>query len=68
MAQLVERSITIPAVRGQNPVICKKRLSIYFQLYQKDRNKEKEAGNGPFLKHICVLCDNIWVLFCHEGG
>ena len=24
-------------------------LIIYFQLYRKDENKEKEAGNGPFL-------------------
>ena len=24
--------------------------NIYRQLYWKDKNKEKEAGNGPFLK------------------
>ena len=27
-------------------------LNIYCQLYWKDENKEKEAGNGPFLKNI----------------
>ena len=25
-------------------------LNIYCQLYRKDENREKEAGNGPFLK------------------
>ena len=27
-------------------------LKIYCQLYWKDENKEKEAGNGPFLKKL----------------
>ena len=50
-AQLVERLLPIPEVRGSNPVIGKIVLNIvYCQLYWKDENKEKEAGNGPFFK------------------
>ena len=48
MAQIVERSLPPPEVRGSNPVIGN--LFVYCQLYSKDENKEKEAGNGPFLK------------------
>ena len=48
LAQLVERSIPTPEVRGSNPVIGK--ICVYYQLYWKDENKEKEAWNGPFLK------------------
>ena len=53
MAQLVERSLLIPEVRGLNPVIGKN-LFIYIEhfllstVYCKDENKEKEAGDGPF--------------------
>ena len=51
LAQLVERSIPTPEVRGLNPVIGK--ICVYYQLYWKDENKEKEAWNGPFfLKKI----------------
>ena len=55
MAQLVERSLPIPEVRGSNPVIGKN-LFLYLNIcllstvYWKDENKEKEAGNGPFKK------------------
>ena len=53
VAQLVEWLITIPEVRGSNPVIGKKLyiLDIYllWTVHWKDENKEKEAGNGPFL-------------------
>ena len=48
VAQLVEPLLPIPEVRGSNPVIDKNILNIYFQPYWKDKNKEKEAGNGPF--------------------
>ena len=49
VAQLVERSLPIPEVRGSNPVIGKIYwIFVYCQLYWKDENKEKEAGNGPF--------------------
>ena len=58
VAQLVERSLPIPEVRGSNPVIGKKLLTIivYCQLcIEKTKNKEKEAGNGPFfLKKISL--------------
>ena len=30
-------------------------LNIYCQLYWKDKNKEKEAGNGPFFERNCHL-------------
>ena len=37
-------------VRSSNPIIGKIVMNIvYCQLYRKDENKEKEAGNGPFL-------------------
>ena len=50
VAQLVERSLPMPEVRGSNPVIGKNILNIYLlsTVYWKDENKEKEAGNGPF--------------------
>ena len=52
VAQLVERSLSIPEVRGSNPVIGKNlnwTLSVKCT-YWKDENKEKEAANGPFFK------------------
>ena len=53
VAQLVEQLLPIPEVRGSNPVIGKKILNICLlsTVYWKDNNKEKEAGNGPFLKN-----------------
>ena len=48
VAQLVERLLLTPDVRGSNPVIDK---LLYIQhlftinLKRKDENKEKEAGN-----------------------
>ena len=48
VAQLVERLLLTPEICGSNPDVgkilstnCKNR---------KDKNKEKEAGNGPSLK------------------
>ena len=35
-------------------------LNIYCQLYWKDKNKEKEAGNGPFLKKKLYLVLHCW--------
>ena len=53
VAQLVERSLQIPEVRGSNPVIGKILLNICLlsTVYWNDENKEKEAGNGPFKKN-----------------
>ena len=50
MAQLAERSLTIPEDPGSNPVIGNFYLNIYLLLTacRKDENKEKGAGNGPF--------------------
>ena len=55
VAQLVERSLLIPEVRGLNPVISKYlfilNISLLSTVYWKDKNKEKEAGNGSFKKN-----------------
>ena len=50
VAQLVERSLPIPEVRGSNPVIGKNLLNICLlsTVFWKDENKEKEVGDGPF--------------------
>ena len=32
-------------------------ITIYCQLYWKEENKEKEAGEGPFFNKICSLFD-----------
>ena len=53
VAQLVERSLRIPEVRGSNPVIGQLfilNICSLSTLYWKDKNKEKEAVDGPFLK------------------
>ena len=54
VAQLVEQLLPIPGVRSSNPVISKKlfilNICLLSTVYWKDENKEKEAGNGPFLK------------------
>ena len=57
MAQLVEQSLSIPEVRGSNPVIGKIYIEqILLTVYWKDENKEKEAGNGTiFKKKIAAL-------------
>ena len=49
VAQLVERSLPTPEIRGSNPNIGKV-LSTNCKLNRKDENKEKEAGNGPSFK------------------
>ena len=54
VAQLVERLLPIPDVRGSNPVIGKNlfilNICLLLTVYWKDENKEKEAGIGPFKK------------------
>ena len=54
VAQFVEWSLQIPEVHGSNPVIGKNifilNICLMSTVYWKDNNKEKEAGNGPFLK------------------
>ena len=50
VAQLVERLLLTPEVRGSNPVIGKlfyRRLFVYCQLNRKDEDKEKKAGEWP---------------------
>ena len=50
--QLVEQLLASPEVQGSNSVIGKKLCNVYYQLFWKDENKEKEAGIGPFLIRV----------------
>ena len=45
--QLVERLLPIPEVRGSNFFLF---ICLLSTVYWKDKNKEKEAGYGPFKK------------------
>ena len=56
VAQLAERSLPTPEIRGSNPDISNI-LNIFIcqLLSRKDENKEKEAGNGPFKKKSSQL-------------
>ena len=58
-AQLVERLLPIPEVRGSNPVIGKNlfilNICLLSTVYWEDENKEKEAGYGPFLKKTLLV-------------
>ena len=61
VAQLVERSLPIPEVRGSNQVFGKNlfilNICLLSIVYWKDENEEKEAGNGPFLKkRLMIRC------------
>ena len=50
-AQLVERSLPTPEVRGLNPVIGKIYIfNIYCQLYRKDENKWKRGREWPIFE------------------
>ena len=68
VVQLVERTLPIPEVHALNPVISKLLYGtfVYCQLYWKDENKEKEAGNGPlfFKKKFPsrTVHNNYWLL------
>ena len=52
MAQLVERSLSIPEVRGSNPVISKIYIGQLFTVkcIETTKIKKKEAGNSAFEK------------------
>ena len=51
VAQLAERSLPTPEIRGSNPDIGNiSNVFICQLLSRKDENKEKEAGNGPLKK------------------
>ena len=62
VAQLIERLPPIPEVRGSNPVISKKIIYIEHlftvNCVLKRWKKEKEAGNGPFLKNDGIYGHN----------
>ena len=50
MAQLVERSLPTPNVRGSNPVIGKIDIEHFLSTVLKRRKeKKKEAGDGPLI-------------------
>ena len=52
VVQLVEWSLPTPEVRGSNPDIGKLLSTNCTIKNKKDKNKEKEAGNGPSLKKL----------------
>ena len=56
VAQLAERPLPTPEIRGSNPDIGNKllRMHICQLLSRKDENKEKEARNGPIKKKLHV--------------
>ena len=73
VAQLVERLLLTPEVRGSNPVIGKLLYGtfVYCQLYWKDENKEKEAENKPFIKktiQFTSMSDLFWILGVETSG
>ena len=56
VAQLVERSLPKPGIRGSNPVIGN---IFYYQLYlksdiEKTKIKKKEAANGLIKSHLAM--------------
>ena len=63
MAQLVERSLPTPEIRGSNPVVSKSSLlsTVLKNSIEKTKIKELETVNGPILiksdfrknKNIC---------------
>ena len=55
MAQLAERSLPIPEVRGSNPVIGEILCIPNMLLLTVEKTKRKEAGNGPIVKKEIVL-------------
>ena len=67
VAQLAERSLTIPEDPGSNPVIRNFYLNIYLLLTvcRKDENKEKEAENGQFKESWRQILDGL--TFFHIG-
>ena len=61
MAQLIERSLPIPEVRGLNAVIGKNLFTV--NCIQNTKIKKKEAGNGPLKSTLIYTheqCDQIW--------
>ena len=56
VAQLAERLLPTPEIRGSNPDISN--ISNVFMsqyLSRKDKNKEKEARKGPFKKIVIFV-------------
>ena len=53
VAQLVERLLPTPEVRGSKPVISKKFNSTFVNCFEK--TKIKETGNGPFKKELLIF-------------
>ena len=57
LAQLVEWSFPTPEVHSSNPVIGKKSI-IQYQLYWKDKNKEKRGRKRPIFKRDVLSSPN----------
>ena len=57
VAQLAERSLLTPEIHSSNPNIGNENFQTYIcqLLSREDKNKEKEAGNGPLKKHYRKL-------------
>ena len=66
LAPLVERSLPTPEIRGSISVIGKKIImNVFCQLFWKDQNKEKRAGNGNetviFFSNLGNCADLVWI-------
>ena len=60
MAQLVERLLWTPEIRGSNPVIGKILSTNCTNKNRKDENQETVAGNGPsFQKKFLLVSEAI---------
>ena len=57
MVQLVEQLLPTQEIGGSNPIIGKIYLlsTVFKNMYWKDENNEKEAGNGPFKKTLMKM-------------
>ena len=62
VAQLVERALSIPEVRGLNPVVGQ---NLYIEklftvsCIEKTKIKKKVAGNGPFKKNFITIIETL---------
>ena len=68
VAQLVERLLLIPEVRGSNPVIGKIYWTfVYCQLYWKDKNKEKRGREWPifYISGFILFLATLWTHFAN---
>ena len=61
VAQLTKRPLLIPEDPGSNPVIGNCYWThLLLTVCRKEENNEKEAGNGPFFKHVTKMSRVDW--------